>query len=73
MLLKILIAAILSISVSCFAETGDDKTKSSTNKKSTVTTSSSGTLTTKENSESSSALGSDKKPSMVDYCKKHMC
>lgn len=73
MLLRILIAAILSISVSCFAETDDDKTKPSTDKKSSVTTSSSGTSTTKKNSQSSAVLESDKKPSMVDYCKKHMC
>lgn len=73
MLLKILLAAIISISVSCFAETGDDKTKSSTSEKSTVTTSSPDAPTPKENSGSSPAVSSDKKPSMVDYCKKHTC
>ena len=73
MLLKILMAAILGVSVSCFAETGSDKTKISAGEKSTATSSSASTSTAKESSESSPVVGSDKKPSMVDYCKKHTC
>lgn len=74
MFLKILLAATaLIISVSCIAETGDDKTKSSAAEKPVVTISPSSATTTKESSEPSSTAGSDKKPSMVDYCKKHTC
>jgi len=73
MLLKIILAAILSLSVSCFAETGSNKTKLPTDEKSTVATPPPGTSTPKASSRSLPAVGSDKKPSMVDYCKKHTC
>lgn len=73
MSLKILIAAILFSSVSCLAETGGDRANSSTSDKSTVTTSPSTTSTTKESSKPAPTGESDKKPPMVDYCKKHTC
>lgn len=73
MLLKILLAAIISISVPCFAETGDDKTKSPAAEKPVATTPPSSATATEESSGSSPAVKSDKKPSMVNYCKKHTC
>ena len=73
-LLKLFFAAVLGLSVSCFAESGTDKSKSSTDSNQQTQTSQSGSsTTTKENSQSTQDPNKDKKPSMVDYCRKHTC
>lgn len=83
MLIKILLAAALSLSVSCFAEPGGDKSKSSTDSNqqtqssqpgsSTSDSSTSDSSATKGSSQSNQDSNTDKKPSMIDYCRKHTC
>lgn len=75
MFIKFILAAILGLSVSCFAESGADKSKSSTdsNQQTQTPAPQSGSSTTKGNSQSTQDPNKDKKPSMVDYCRKHTC
>lgn len=78
MLIKFFLAAILSLSVSCFADSGADKSKSSTDSKQQTQSSQSSSSTSdssakKGSSPSTQDSNTDKKPSMVDYCKKHTC
>lgn len=78
MLIKIFLAAALSLSVSCFAEPGGDQSKSSTDSNQQTQTSQSGSSTsapstTKGSSQPTQDSNTDKKPSMVDYCKEHTC
>jgi hypothetical protein len=78
MLIKIFLAAALSLSVSCFAEPGGFKSKSSTDSNQQTQTSQPGSSTsdpstTKESSQPAQDSNADKKPSMVDFCKKNPC
>lgn len=74
MLIKLFLAVVLSLSVSCFAESGADKSKSSTDSNQQTQTSQSGSLsTTKKDTQVIEDPNKDKKPSMVDYCRKHTC
>ncbi|AEJ01911.1 hypothetical protein Nit79A3_2123 [Nitrosomonas sp. Is79A3] len=78
MLIKIFLAAALSLSVSCFAEPGGDKSKSSSDSNQQTQSSQSGSSTsdpstTKESSQPTQDSKTDKKPPMVDYCQKNTC
>lgn len=78
MLIKIFLVAVMSLSISCFAEPGGDQLKSSTDSNQQIQTpqSSSPTSdssTTKGSSQSTQDPNTDKKPSMIDYCRKHTC
>lgn len=73
MLIKIFLAIAMSLSVSCFAQSGADNSKSSTDSKQQTQTSQSSSPTKKENSQTTEDSEKDKKPSMVDYCRKHTC
>ena len=74
MLIKIVLVAVLSFSVSCFAESGADKSKPPADSKSPAQASSVAGPATKENAKSSTQNSSThKKPSMVDFCKKNPC
>ena len=73
MLKKIILAAALSLSVSCFAQTGGDKAKPATDSSPKTQTAQPDSSATKENSQPAQDSGADKKPDMVDYCKKHTC
>ena len=78
MLIKIFLAAALSLSVSCFAEPGGDKSKSPTDSNQQQQASQSGSstsdpATTKENPQPTQDSNADKKPPMVDFCKKNTC
>ena len=74
MLIKIVLVAVLSFSVSCFAESGADKSKPPADSKSPAQASSVAGPATQENAKSSTQNSSThKKPSMVDFCKKHPC
>ena len=85
MLKKLFLMIVLSSSVSCFAETGDRKSnalidsnqqnRSSADAKQKNQSSQSAPSVNQENSQSSqgSGSGSDPKPPMVEYCKKHTC
>lgn len=73
MLIKIVLAAALSLSVSCFAESGGDKSKLSTDSSPKTQTSQPESSTTKGSAQPAQDSSADKKPSMVDYCKKHPC
>ena len=74
MLIKIVLVAVLSFSVSCFAESGADKSKPPADAKSPAQASSVAGPATQENAKSSTQNSSThKKPSMVDFCKKNPC
>jgi len=74
MLIKIVLVAVLSLGVSCFAESGADKSKPPADSNSPAQASSVASPATKENTKSSTQNSSThKKPSMVDFCKKHPC
>ncbi len=83
MLIKLFLAAVLSLSVSCFAESGGDQPKqlldssqlknSSSNTSLTPQSSSSNASAKKAESQSLQDDSQDKKPPMVDYCRKHTC
>jgi len=73
MLIKIFLAIAMSLSVSCYAESGSDKSKPSTDSNQQAPTSQSSSSTTKENSQTTQDSEKGKKPPMVEYCKKHTC
>lgn len=83
MLKKLFLMIVLSSSVSCFAETGDRKSnalidsnqqnRSSADAKQKNQSSQSAPSVNQENTQSSQGSGSDPKPPMVEYCKKHTC
>lgn len=77
MLIKIFLAIAMSLSVSCFAESGSNNSKSSTDSNQQTPASQLNLSTTKENTKENSQATQDpekdKKPSMADYCKKHTC
>ncbi len=83
MLIKLFLAAVLSLSVSCYAESGSDQPKklldSSQIKKSSTDTGSStqsappSASAKKAESQSSQDTNQDEKPSMIKYCQEHTC
>lgn len=74
MLKKLFLAVVLSLSVSCFAQSEADKSKSSTDSnQQTQTSQSSSSSTTKKDSQVVEDPNKDKKPSMIEYCRKHTC
>lgn len=74
---------VLSLSVSCFAESGRNQPKSliDTNQQTQLSSdtnqqsksSQSDSLIKKGDSQSTKDSNSEKKPSMIDYCRKHTC
>lgn len=80
---KIFLTVMLSLSVSCFAESGgsqskslidtNQQTQSSTDPNQQSSQSSQSSLLKKRDSQSPEDSTSEKKPSMVDYCRKHTC
>lgn len=83
MLIKLFIVVALSLSISCFAESGGNQSKSliDTNQQ---TQSSSDTnqqsqsskpdsLINKRDAQSTEDSNSKKKSPMIDYCRKHTC
>ncbi len=83
MLIKLFLAAVLSLSVSCYAESGKDQPKklldssqlknSSTDSSQSSQSASSSASAKKAESQSSQDVGEDKKPSMIQYCQEHTC
>ena len=74
MLIKLFLAVVLSLSVSCFAESGADKSKSSTDSnQQTQTSQPSASSTTKKDAQVVEDPDKDKKPPMIEYCRKHTC
>lgn len=86
MLAKILLIVALSLSVSCFAESGGNKSRrlldSNDQRHSSTDTNQqkqqkqqqhSDPSTKKRDSQSTQEHSSDTKPSMVDYCREHTC
>lgn len=73
MLIKVFFTALLSLSIPCFADSGIDKSKSSNSSSQSTQGSQSGSSATKKDSSTPQGSNQDKKPSMVDYCKKHTC
>ncbi|MBL8498824.1 hypothetical protein ABF87_08550 [Nitrosomonas sp. JL21] len=84
MLKKLFLIIVLSSSVSCFADTGDRKSNAlidssqqnrSSDAKQKSQSSQSAPSVNQGNPQSSqgSGSGSDPKPPMVEYCKKHTC
>ena len=83
MLIKLFLAAVLSLSVSCYAESGSDQSKklldfsqlkkSSTDINQSSQSSPSSTTAKKTESQSSQDGSEDKKPSMIEYCRNHTC
>ena len=83
MLAKILLIIALSLSISCFAESGGNKSRrildSNDQRHSSTDTSQqkqqqhSDPSTKKRDSQSTQERSSDTKPSMVDYCREHTC
>ena len=82
MLIKLLLVAALSISISCFAQSGDGKSKSliDTNQQTQSSTgtnqqnpSSQSDSLKKRNSQATQDANSEKKPSMVELCRNSTC
>lgn len=82
MLIKLfLVVAVLSLNVSCFAESGNkskllidpnQQKQSSTDPNQQTQSSQSDSSTKKGDSQGTQKSGPDK-PSMKEYCKKHLC
>ena len=70
---KIFLTVILSLSVSCFAESGGSRSKSLIDTNQQSQSSQSDSLIKKRDSQSAEGSNSEKKPSMIDYCRKHTC
>ena len=83
MLIKIFMVVVLSLSVSCFAESGGNQSKSLIDKNQQTQSSSdtnqqsqpsqSDSLVKKRDSQSTEGSNSEKKPSMIEYCRQHTC
>jgi len=73
MRIKILLTAVLSLSISCFAESGGEKTKSSAESNQQAQSLQSDLSIAKEDSQSTPNPKAGKKSSMVDFCKKNTC
>ena len=73
MLIKVCLATLLILSIPCFADSGIDKSKSSNGSNQSTQAAQSGSSATKKDSSTPQGSSQDKKPSMVDYCKKHTC
>ncbi len=83
MLIKLFLAAVLSISVSCFAESGGGELKSlidtsqqiQSSKNASQKTESSSSDSLKKEGESQSTQGTNpkEKPSMIEYCRENPC
>lgn len=83
MLIKLFMVVALSLSVSCFAESGGNQSKSllDTNQQTPSSSdtnqqsqsSKSDALIKKRNAQSTEDSNSEKKPPMVEYCRQHLC
>ncbi len=83
MLIKLFMVVALSLSVSCFAESGSSQSKSLIDKNQQTQSSSdtsqqsqsskSDSLMKKRDAQSTEDPNSKKKPPMVEYCRRHPC
>ncbi|PXW91291.1 hypothetical protein C8R34_101203 [Nitrosomonas sp. Nm84] len=83
MLIKLFMVVALSLSVSCFAESGSNQSKSliDTNQQTQSSSdtgqspqsSKSDSLMKKRDAQSTEDPDSKKKPPMIQYCKEHLC
>lgn len=83
MLMKIFLAAALSLSVSCFADSGEgqskslidtnQQTQSSSDTNQQSQSSKSDSLINKRDAQSTEDSNSEKKPPMIEYCRQHLC
>lgn len=80
MFIKLFLTVVLSLSVPCFAESNGNKSKAliDINQKTQSSiqqtqSSQSESPAKKENSQSTQDSNAEKKPSMIDYCRKHTC